>query len=932
MIRLIFVSLFALVSVGSLWAQNDELTKFLNKTVSDFGNKKRASLDSIDFQYAVILNENAGFMDVKEKGGNLIKGLAGVKDEADKTASEKARDQMDEAIGYYRMGWFRFAEIYFLQAKQSYEDNDLTDELNYIKVIANMGLLYNTMGRLTSAEEFTLWALQLSEERLGKNSVAYASCMNNLAVLYQQTGKFTEAEKDIRYTVEITTEALGKESMQYAIVRNNEALIYQKMGRYDEAEKILLEAIDVALKAERNSKSQNNTKFLSNLALLYRQSGKLTQAEKTYVKLIDIKKKRFGTGHPDYATVLNDLATLHIEMGKMGEVEANLKKAADIYKKKFGTESPSYATTQHDLGSFYRMQGKFGEAENALYQALKVRKTALGESHPLYADTKEAVAILHWKKGEAEKAYEVYHEVMEQSIDFINKFFPPMSEQEKTKYWDILWPRFQRFFNFAIESRHQLPQAMEDMMHYHIATKALLLSSTNKIKAAILASSDTELKKSYLMWLDKKETLSRVYSYTQEELKEQKIDLAQLEREANDLERSLSEKSTLFSDGYSVKKISINEISGLLTDKEALVDIVRVKLFDKQFTDEVQYAVLVLEKGKEKPSVAILTNGKELESRYIKFYHNAIRLKMDDAHSYPQFWKEIDLLVGSKSQLYLSLDGVYNQLSPVTLKKPDGKYLVNHHTFTILGNSRDLIQAKKTRTLPKVREAVLVGFPDYGGREVEPLPGTKTEVETVAKVLRTAGVKTQAFLALQATEAQVKEVKKPWLLHIATHGYFLQDVESTGNAFGVNLESASNNPLLRSGLLFSGAAATLTGRQTTDYESNDNGVLTAYEAMNLALDGTDLVVLSACETGKGEIKSGEGVYGLQRAFIVAGANALLMSLWKVDDAATQQLMSTFYTAYAKTGNKQQAFRQAQLALMAKYPEPYYWGAFVMMGN
>jgi CHAT domain-containing protein len=117
-----------------------------------------------------------------------------------------------------------------------------------------------------------------------------------------------------------------------------------------------------------------------------------------------------------------------------------------------------------------------------------------------------------------------------------------------------------------------------------------------------------------------------------------------------------------------------------------------------------------------------------------------------------------------------------------------------------------------------------------------------------------------------------------------------------------------------------------------DLSDVENGVLTAYEAMNLNFTGTSLVILSACETGLGEVKSGEGVYGLQRAFLVAGAETLIMSLWKVDDEATQQLMTNFYTNWIASGNKQAAFKQAQLQLMTKFPEPYFWGAFVMVRN
>jgi CHAT domain-containing protein len=169
-------------------------------------------------------------------------------------------------------------------------------------------------------------------------------------------------------------------------------------------------------------------------------------------------------------------------------------------------------------------------------------------------------------------------------------------------------------------------------------------------------------------------------------------------------------------------------------------------------------------------------------------------------------------------------------------------------------------------------------------------------------------------------------------MHIATHGYFLKDTEGSGDAFGISAENASNNPLLRSGLMLANASKTVSGMAETNLESNDNGILTAYEAMNLNLENTNLIVLSACETGLGDVKNGEGVYGLQRAFLVAGADAMIMSLWKVDDAATQQLMTNFYTNWIKLGNKQKAFKQAQIQLMTKYKEPYYWGAFVMMGQ
>jgi CHAT domain-containing protein len=304
---------------------------------------------------------------------------------------------------------------------------------------------------------------------------------------------------------------------------------------------------------------------------------------------------------------------------------------------------------------------------------------------------------------------------------------------------------------------------------------------------------------------------------------------------------------------------------------------------------------------------------------------------MTDTYSYEQYWSKIEPEVSTRKVVYLSPDGVYNQLNLNTLKKPDGDYVLKRYDLVIIGNSKDLMALKAKKTVAPKKNAFLLGFPDFATADISSLPGTKTEVDAVARLLKASGYQVNQVMEKSATESNVKKLKGPTLVHIATHGYFLQDVEGAGGSvFGVNAENASNNPLLRSGLILAGAGHAISGGGT-DISSNDNGVLTAYEAMNLNLEGTNLVVLSACETGLGDVKSGEGVYGLQRAFLVAGADAMIMSLWKVDDAATQQLMTSFYTNWLKLGNKQKAFKQAQLQLMTKYKDPYYWGAFVMMG-
>lgn len=930
---LIFIVGFCSTTVAQdIWG---ELGKSLVKEGGKQGAQQKQALDSIDFQFAISVNENAGFFDIEQKGELGSRILYALREEADKTLVEKARDSLQVALSYYELRMYKLAEDYLVAAKAFMERNGLTNEMVYLRTLSNIGLIYLAQGKTSEAQQWIEHCLTYSEQVLGKKSAAYVANLNNRAKLDQALGKYNEAEKEFDEAIALNESVFG-EGMQKAILLNNKAMLLQAIGRYAEAADLMKKAMASSKvapkKAFQGKKSFDNRKFQANLAFIYQLSGKYAEAETNFLEIKKVFDSRKQTGNSEYAGLLNQLGILYIQMGKTDKVEELLKKSQEVYKKRFTEQNIYYAKVTNDLGNFYRMNGRYAEAEKQLDKALSVRESLLGTNHPDYVNTKENLAILYWKSGRNNQAYMAYRDVMDKTIDFINRYFPPMSEAEKTSYWDVTAPRFQRFFNFAIEASVELNYITQDFFDYQMATKALLLNSTNKVKNAILASNDKQLINDYLQWIDKKEQLARLYSYSKEQLKEQKIDLPSLEREANTIEKSLSERSADFSSGYSTQKISYKQVRDLLTDNEVVVDIIRIRGFNQDFTPDAKYAALILLKNQELPKLVVLENGSQLDTRYAKYYTTVIQKRLPDEFCYDQYWARIDPELAGKRMIYFSPDGVYNQVNLNTLKKPDGDYLVNRYDIVVIGNTRDLIDLKARKPVAAKKDAFLLGFPDYGTADVPPLPGTKVELEGVSKVLKAAGYQVTQVMERNATESNLKKLKSPSLLHIATHGYFLKDVdESGGSVFGVNAENASNNPLLRSGLILAGASQAIEGTGGAEMTSNDNGILTAYEAMNLNLEGTGLVILSACETGLGDVKSGEGVYGLQRAFLVAGADALIMSLWKVDDEATQLLMTSFYTNWIKLNNKQKAFKQAQLQLMAKYKDPYYWGAFVMMG-
>lgn len=926
---------FLLLIANTVLGQDDDLGKMLGKSLGDWGSKKKAKLDSVDFQFAISVNENAGLINITQKGEVITRGLYELKAQSEKTPQEIARDTVDYATSLYEWRAYQLAETAFQDAKTFIESQNLTTDLSYVRCVSNMTLVYMAQGKVNEAQEYLDLALKASGS-LGENSPAYIANLNSLAKVQQMAGHYNEAEKDFDLALDKVKKSFGESSLQYAIVLNNKAMLYQNVGRYDEAINLMKKAIttqEAAFKKamKRTKNSFDGRRFQSNLAFMYQMAGKYAEAEATFLEMKKSYERNVAAANPEYAALLNQMAVLYMQTKKYDQVEALLKKAQEIFKKKQSEQSPGFARATADLGNFYRITGKYKEAEPLLINGMNIREQVLGANHPDFIRTKEDLAILYWKTNNFDKAYDHYKPVMDKTIDFINKYFPPMSEAEKTKYWDITSPRFQRFYNFAIAASATKTNIAEDIYDYQTATKGLLLNATNKIKQAILKSGDKQLISDYLLWLDKKETLARYYSLSKEELKEQKIDLGAMEAEANKIERTLSSRSSDFSSGYSTQKVSFKQIRDVLSDNEAVVEIIRVHTFDQDFTEDSKYIALVLTKSMTTPKIIVLQNGVQLETRYAKFYRNAIQQKLDDGYSYDQYWAPFDKEISGKKTIYISPDGAYNQVNLNTLKSATADYVIKRYDVTIVGNSKDLIEIKSRKSGVLKKDAMLLGFPDYGGDKVAALPGTKVEIETVTKILKTATYKITEFSGLNASEKNIKAVKSPSLMHIATHGYFLKDTEGTGNAFGIEAENAANNPLLRSGLMLANASKTIDGA-ASDLESNDNGILTAYEAMNLDLEETKLIVLSACETGLGDVKNGEGVYGLQRAFLVAGADAMIMSLWKVDDAATQQLMTNFYTNWIKSGNKQAAFKQAQLQLMAKYKEPYYWGAFVMMGQ
>jgi CHAT domain-containing protein len=616
--------------------------------------------------------------------------------------------------------------------------------------------------------------------------------------------------------------------------------------------------------------------------------------------------------------------------------------------------------------------GEYAQAEPLYQQALQIRKATLGENHPDYAKSLNNLAVLYQNMGKYAQAEPLLQQAQDIRIRQLESTFPSLSEKEKEQFLATFEDEFESFHSFAL--RRGNPALAQRQYNNALLLKGILLQSATQLRSRVLASADAALLATFERWETYKRQWLNAINLTIAERQQRGLDITALENTINELEKDLSRRSDAFAENK--RRVTWQDVQKRLQPNQAAVEIVRFRLYDKQWKDTVRYAALVLTPQLKQPQVVVLPHGDLMEARGTQGYRAAVAAlrgvgvateeesTMPADSLYRLFWQPIqqtlDSLGGCRT-VYLSPDGAFHQINLLTLPHPRGGYLADVIDLRIVGSTRDLVQPRKAASA--AQPAALFGFPDYaaapkaaGGDEllaaatasgyatyralertgnISPLPGTRTEVANISNIMRQQNIAHQVWQETAASEAQLRSLRSPRVLHIATHGFFEATAEQHPERLslsGLGGERAFENPYLRCGLYLAGAQHSLQNRAQIPAGTND-GILTAYEAASLRLDGTELVVLSACETGLGVSKNGEGVYGLHRAFQTAGAQAVIYSLWKVADEQTQELMSDFYRRWlVEKKSKRQAFNEAQAALRQKHPAPYFWGAFVLVGE
>ncbi|MGK7390670.1 MAG: tetratricopeptide repeat protein [Candidatus Cyclobacteriaceae bacterium M2_1C_046] len=819
---------------------------------------------------------------------------------------------------------------------------------SYANLLQQQASLYIQLGDYKKAEDKLKDAKQALIALFGEGHAQLAMLKVNMARLHQAKGSYAEAEKLFLESVNQLEKELGNEHPDYLSALNSFGVLYQTMGNYSAALKHF-EATKNGYAAVYGTYHPGYSTAIENISSTYQLMGEMEKVEPLLKEAIQADKVIYGSDHPKYAVSLHNLAALYQKQGDFEQALPLLQEALLIYERSYGKDHPSYASSLFNLAVVNHESGNFEKAEGLFLETLGIRKRILGEAHPEYSFSLYGLAALYHNKNEFEKARPLYQQAVNQYLFQIEEFFPSLSEKEKSAFYAKIKPVFSSFADFGISYylQSQDPEILKSLYNMQLSTKAILLNAANKVRNRIFSSGDKELIAKYNEWTALKEQVVKHFSMTADE--KLKNSLPELESRINDLEKQLSSQSSLFASTFERQIVDWSDIQNALKGNEAAIEILRIN--KKFISDSVYYASLILKAGQDAPLAVVLPEGDRMETRFYNYFRNAIKFSEADEISYNIFWKPIQEKINGVKTVFVSSDGIYNKLSlPTLYNKNDGKYLLDVLNIRLVSNTRELVELSTSKETDPQLYAAVFGSPDFnsgtsynssiGGDEltrmmgfptegIPELPGTRQEAVNLKHILDQNNWSSKIYLEQDASEENFKSEENPFLLHVATHGFFLSDLENEKNKIGLHLNNSETNPLFRSGLLLTGAAKGMNERGSLDSE---DGLLTAYEAMNLNLDDTEIVILSACETGLGEIRNGEGVYGLQRSFIVAGANSIMMSLWKVNDETTMELMTHFYEKLLEGKEKFTAFKEAQLMIRSKYDDPYHWGAFIILGK
>ena len=874
--------------------------------------------------------ERSGYSD---KAVNLVPKMDNA---AKKGYKERSNDFIDSrtiiANIYVRAGMLDKADSYYQQslklAKEVWKDR----KDRYAGLLKKVGQMYSEAGFDKKAEEMLMMARQWMEESQSTDYSDWSSVLYELATVKSTLKKTTEAESAYRAAVNYAKKdtALFYEYIQYALLF---AEFFTDNKLFDKADSLYREITGVT----NYPGKQSYNVFLSTLSawgLCKYKSGDTVNSSRIIDSVVQL-------AHHYYKNNQNwDEGVLF------------------------------------RLSQYYRVTGQYNEAVYYAEKHYQIAALKGQDDKTLFAPRIILLfACLH--AGQYSKAEEMIAAMNKSSLKHMLNNLDAFSDAEREKYLSKINSNLHLSNTMLLRNKNATPAFLKESFNELLLLKSLILAENRKLIESVIGGSDTTLQRLYGQWLSTRNLLSREYA---KPVKERRGDVVQLEEQAESLQKEMNQKSAFLENRQRSKTISVSDVQSALQEDEAAIEFVSFVVTNER-NDSIMYAAHLLLKNNPVPVFIPLCTEKQLQKLFdsagstatgmVNRIYRGIDLGTNNTavylgkELYNLIWAPLEPhLKGIKKISYTPSRKLFN-IAFQALPADSSLLLMDKYEFrqyfstkqVVLRNEKvrttttGTLQPKniflfgdasfnvagKTTSKQPMKNNNTSGFylPVSRGSDNNvwsALPGTAEEVKKIKRQFELNKVPSKVYTQSAASEENLKALSgnSPQVLHIATHGFFLPEQEKKeeeNSAENKNAYTLANDPLLRSGLILAGGNHAWSGK--TPVEGMEDGIATAYEISQLNLNNTELVVLSACETALGDVRGSEGVFGLQRAFKMAGVKKMIVSLWQVPDKETAELMTSFYNYWLKGKTTEQAFAQAQSDMRKKY-SPYYWAAFVLV--
>jgi CHAT domain-containing protein/tetratricopeptide (TPR) repeat protein len=841
------------------------------------------------------------------------------------------------------------------------------------ELMTNLGYLYNEQGQYDKSEEMLKRALNARRSAAGETSPGYATSLSLLADVYLKRGNYRDAESTYSQALGIYRKQLGEEHPFTATVINNLGVVALTRGDCAAAEPLLMQVLKIREKV-LDAGNEDVAASLMPLARCYRLGGNLDKALGALQRTLKIYERSRGGEDPLVAKTLNEIGLVYIEKDEPRQAEPLLRRALEINEKALGKDHLNLTPIINNLALVQEALGDLNEAQRLDERAVGMYEKSGVKTNPELATILANLSRVSDLKGDIARAVSLADRAAEIEEHYLALMLAEGSENQNFIYWQTLLASTSRKISLHTIDAPNDEAAARLALTTILRRKGRVLDTLTDSVRALRAQPGLAGK----ALLDEFEAArSRVVARIPRGSDDEGADPAEVARLEAEYQRL---EALVIGAGAKphARPVTLEDVRRLIPPGAALVEFAAYKPFDpkrrpggRQWGSVRHVAYVLRRQGRVRwvdlGDVGDINCG-------VWDLRAALRnpSAKPDGKDVTRLAREMDErvmrrvrgLLGNARQVFISPDMLLQLVPFEALRDERGRYLIESYTFTYLGSGRDLLRLQSHT--PSGQPPVIVANPnfDQGGRGAKaatpdadssgpepagqrwptfsPLPGTEEEASELKKLLPGA----QTLEGAEATESALKQIRSPRILHIATHGFFAQPVSPNLEVTKVNgveafkpciqllpLEftlSRGNVNYLR---LLSQSGIALAGANNPGGDEED-GILTAFEFGGLDLRGTKLVVLSACETGLGDAVSGSGMLGLRRSLALAGAESNVLSLWKVNEDATRNLMVWYYRRLMSGEGRGAALRRVKLQMLREkeYSHPYFWAAFVASGD